>query len=125
MRRAAAAGAAAASTMLVLASPLKLCLVATVFHRPCPGCGLTRAAVAMLRGDFGRAFALHPLSLALVPLIAWMIAAHVMRYLRTGTPWKRDRIPRWAESVAAGVALLLVGVWVARFFGYCGGPVSV
>ena len=125
VRRAATAATAAALVTLVSASPFKLCLIATLFHVPCPGCGLTRAAVAMLRGDFGRAFALHPLSLALVPLTTWVISAQIVRYVRTGTPWKDSGIPRSAESIVAVVALMLIGVWIARFCGYLGGPVSI
>jgi len=125
LRRAEAVAAVAALTILALASPFRLCLVATLFHVPCPGCGLTRAAFAIARRDFAGAFALHPLSLALVPMIGWMVGAHVVRYVRTGTAWHDHSIPRWTEGLAAGIALLLVGVWVARFCGLWGGPVSV
>ncbi len=34
---------------------------------PCPGCGMTRAALALLRLDFADAFSWHPMIFAIVP----------------------------------------------------------
>jgi len=50
-----------------------LCFFQSFFGIPCPGCGSTRAAVALLRGRFTEAIAFHPLiplSLALLPYAA-------------------------------------------------------
>jgi hypothetical protein len=111
--------------LAVLASPLKLCVVAALVHVPCPGCGLTRAAFAMARGDLARAFALHPLSLVLVPMLAWIAASHALRYVRTGSAWTDAPTSRAHELTLAASALLLVVIWVARFCGFLGGPVPV
>src|SRR5262245_19726924 len=69
----------------LLVSPFKLCLVAALLHVPCPGCGLTRAAFAMARGDLAHAVALQPLSVVIVPMLAWIAATHALRYVRTGS----------------------------------------
>ncbi len=37
-----------------------LCPMVVVTGLPCPGCGLTRAGILLLRGDFAGAFRLHP-----------------------------------------------------------------
>ena len=118
--------AAAAVLVAVALSPVKLCLVARVFHVPCPGCGLTRATLAIARGDVMRALTLHPLSIVLVPVVGFVCAAHALRYVRTGSPWSRmTGRSRYAEGALATLALLLIAVWIARFFGWFGGPVAI
>ena len=111
--------------MATLFSPVKLCLMALVLRIPCPGCGLTRAALALLYGDVARAFALHPLSPLVVPLAAGLVTGQATRYVRSGTAFATGRLSLWIELTVAAVALLLVAIWAARFFGYFGGPVSV
>jgi hypothetical protein len=108
-----------------LLSPVKLCLMAVLLRVPCPGCGLTRAGMALLHGDVARATSFHPLAIVLVPLATLFVSVQAARYVRTGAAWSRTPLPRWVEAVAAALVAMLVVVWVARFFGYFGGPVSV
>jgi Protein of unknown function (DUF2752) len=107
------------------------CPFAELFGLPCPGCGLTRAAWALLRGDFRGALSLHPLSPLLVPVVAAAMGRLLFRYVM-GPPGagasRRLRRPvgaRWVDGVSALLALAVVGVWVARFFGAFGGPAQV
>lgn len=53
-----------------------LCPFALLTGTACPGCGLTRAGGALLRGDFSGAFAYHPLVfvVALWIAVAWGLA---------------------------------------------------
>jgi len=76
----------------------------------CPGCGMTRAAGSLLRGNVSEALRYHPL----VPLIllellgAWSIwAAHQAGWIR----WRHHR---WVDIVIGGTAALLVIVWIIR-----------
>lgn len=97
------------------------CPFAALLSLPCPGCGLLRAARRLLAGDLQGALHLHPLSPLLVPLVALSLG-----WLALGQP----RVPRRSLRVAGAVlfgllAVSLVGVWVARFFGVWGGPASV
>ena len=108
-----------------LFSPFKLCLMALVLRHPCPGCGMTRAAMALAHGDFTRALALHPLSPVMVPLIAGVLVQQGFAYIRTGARFGAGRVPRPLELLAAAMGLLLIAVWAARFFGLFGGPVSL
>src|SRR4051794_13966871 len=69
-RRAALAGVAAFGMAVVLYLELWRCPVAELLGVPCPGCGLTRAALALSQGDFAAALHLQPLSPLALPLAA-------------------------------------------------------
>lgn len=95
-----------------------LCPFAMAFGIPCPGCGLSRAAFALLRGDVHAALAVHPLSPIALPA-ALALALHVTS-ARPTVP-SRERA---VVALSAVLLVLLVAVWLARFAGAFGGPVS-
>jgi len=106
-----------------------VCPTALFFGIPCPGCGLTRATLALLHGDVGTALRLHPLVLVLTPLFAYALGVSLVDYVR-GVPAAPARLSAWFSDrtrYGAAFALLVValGVWGARFAGYFGGPVPV
>jgi hypothetical protein len=87
---------------------------------PCPGCGLTRATMALLSGDLAEALHWHPLVFVLAPILVFTIGRAMLigaGFLRADA-WKVP-MPQWGLVVFATV---LIGVWVARFAGYLGGP---
>jgi hypothetical protein len=76
----------------------------------CPGCGMTRAAGQLVRGNVVEALRYHPLVLLIVAelLGAWTIwMAH-----RAG--WIQWRHRRWVDVAIGGTAALLLGVWIIR-----------
>jgi hypothetical protein len=76
----------------------------------CPGCGMTRAAGQLVRGNVVEALRYHPLILLIVAelLGAWTIwMAH-----RAG--WIQWRHRRWVDIAIGATAALLVIVWVVR-----------
>jgi hypothetical protein len=116
--------------LLLLEVPL--CPWAGLLGRPCPGCGLTRAALALFGGHFAAAWRLHPFVYVVVPCAAVFAARTIVMAAgrrRTGgnQPVLRANGPRdRLLSVVAGIGLaLLLGVWIARAFGAWGGPVPV
>jgi hypothetical protein len=113
---------------IVVLERLPFCPMATVFGVPCPGCGLTRATLALLHGDVRGALALHPLVFVLAPLFAAAITSSAISHVRGRKPQHRPN-PWFASRSATRLgALLLVatlGVWGARFLGYLGGPAPV
>lgn len=102
------------------------CPTALLLHLPCPGCGMTRATLALLHGDFAGSIRFHPLALLILPSLATVFGVNTIVYVRTGSWGFVERQMGRAVTVLAGVVLALVfAVWVARFFGAFGGPVSV
>ena len=115
---------------LAIHTDFPLCPLASSFGIPCPGCGLTRATLALLHGDVRAALHFHPLVWLLAPVFALFVGAALLELLRPpGTgPWRASPI-RWrgrGTNVAAiAVLVLTLTVWLARFAGYFGGPAPV
>ena len=59
------------------------CFNKSVFGIECPGCGVQRALIALLRGEFVESFKLYP---ALVPIIAMLVllVVHLFYNLKHG-----------------------------------------
>ncbi len=87
-----------------------LCPYQFVTGHTCPGCGLTRAIGALLRGRWSEAVSLHPLAPVVVALVAAGCIAHVVA---------GDRVRRLVQSpvgyTAAGLlSVVFVATWVLR-----------
>lgn len=104
---------------------LPFCPLAYFAKTPCPGCGLSRASFAMLQGDFQGALALHPLVFVVSPLAMAIVALNVGSYLLRGRLFEMGPRAKWLEGLLLAVAVSMLLVWVARFFGAFGGPVAV
>src|SRR5947209_2461710 len=57
------------------------CLLRTIFHIPCPGCGMTRSMEAVWRGDMLSSVRYHPLGLPLFLLCALVLLIALLRTL--------------------------------------------
>jgi hypothetical protein len=107
---------------------LPFCPMASVLGVPCPGCGLTRATLALAHGDLLHALELHPLVLVLAPLFIWAMTSAALGYVRGPRDPRPVRLWLASRTVTALASLLMLatlGVWGARFLGYFGGPVQV
>jgi hypothetical protein len=119
-RRLALAVVMVSGVVLALYFELWHCPIAALFGVPCPGCGLTRAAAALLAFDLVRAFGSSPVSPLVLPWAAVAATDALIRFVRGAPPRAPGRRP-----MAVLLLTLLIGVWVARFFGAFGGPVRV
>jgi len=63
----------------------------------CPGCGVTRMCLALLRLDFAAAWRANPVLLALAPVLALSALLLAVQYIRTGSvrPSRRMNILLW------------------------------
>ncbi|MES1187080.1 MAG: DUF2752 domain-containing protein [Myxococcales bacterium] len=119
---------AASLFALAVRADFPLCPLASTFGVPCPGCGLTRASLALAHGDVRGALRLHPLVLLVAPLVATLLGAAAFDLLRDPALPRRRWLPWRARTMslaASALFVLTLGVWLARFAGYLGGPVPV
>ncbi|MFT3769982.1 MAG: DUF2752 domain-containing protein [Minicystis sp.] len=115
-----------AALAALVATGVPLCPIAAVTRHPCPGCGLTRAAIALAQGRFAEAVRLHPLAPVVVPLVVGSVAWAAIVYVRHGRwPGATGRAAGWIAAVGIAAWVLLTGVWLARFYGAFGGPAPV
>ena len=121
LRRAAFAGWLLAPVLAFTAATeashlgLVLCPFRFVTHLPCPGCGMTRALLALCQGDLHGAILAHPLSpfMALV-LGGWWINNLCAAYGLARPLRLPDAITRlWWLALIAVLAL-----WAVRLAGY-------
>lgn len=69
---------------------------------PCAGCGMTRAVIFVLTGQFARAFYMNPMAF---PLVLFALYCLFVRYVK-GRPVK---------GFAVGVIILCIGLLLAYF----------
>lgn len=103
------------------------CPVAALLHRPCPGCGMTRAVELLLRGRVRESIAMYPPVLPALTALVLLVVSTVSTTFSEGSPARAHRslLGRAAIALALVVYALAVVVWVARAFGALGGPVRV
>lgn len=112
---------------LPLILPSYRCPTAALTHRPCPGCGMTRAMLLLFKGDFGASFAMHALALPTSLAYAAFALTSVTSAWRAGAPWAvfEDKVGRRVLYALMGVMMLVFFLWLARSCGAFGGPVPV
>jgi len=90
------------------------CPVKAAFGIPCPGCGLTRASVALLRGEFATAFGLHAFApVLLLGVLAFAVAALLPAARRDAFAALVGRVERRTHVAYVVLAGLLV-YWSVR-----------
>jgi hypothetical protein len=113
----AVAGALLVGAAIVIPSPhvqLPLCVLKTLTGLPCPTCGLTRAVLAVSRGEVGRALFLNPLAVA-AGAVSALYLVYAIAVLLLRLPRLRPRVSPTDARLArvTGLALVLANwVWL-------------
>ncbi len=87
-----------------------VCPFALCTGMACPGCGMTRAASHLIRGDLGLALRYHPL----VPMTALALVAGWGWYVLRLTGSVRPLSQRTLNLILIGSSVALLAVWLAR-----------
>jgi hypothetical protein len=87
-----------------------LCPFALMTGTACPGCGMTRAASLLIRGDVGGAIGYHPL----IPLIAILAIGGWTWFLLVRSGRARPPTSQTVNAMLITTGVLLVAVWLAR-----------
>lgn len=87
-----------------------VCPLALFTGTACPGCGMTRAASRLLRGDLGAAMSFHPL----VPAIIVVALGGWVWFLLRKTGRVQPLSNRVLNGILIAILTGLVAVWIAR-----------
>jgi hypothetical protein len=90
------------------------CPVAHTLGIPCPGCGLSRATVAFLRGDWHAAFALHLYAPVFVLVLALCASASLLPARPRATLVNTVAAVERRTGLGAALTVGLVVYWLAR-----------
>jgi hypothetical protein len=93
---------------LMVPDLLPRCRFRALTGLPCPTCGTSHAAVAMLQAHLGEALAANPLvtALALLVLLGGLAAPFWVLLARRRLPSPPDHVPRWALVAILALTLL-------------------
>ena len=100
-------------------SPAEVSLIPCVFHSltelVCPGCGMTRACIALVQGKFGAAWCYHPFSF----LVVGLAIAAAFFPMRLKSTWTRCPPATQNLIVISGI-ILCVSIWLIRIGNFGG-----
>jgi len=127
MLRAAGVAAVWALAILPVATGWQRCAIATLLHRPCPGCGMTRAILLLADGRVEESLRMHALAVPMLLMGVFFMLSTVWTTFAIGTPLTlyRGRLGRVTLAAMVIVYGAAFALWGARCFGFFGGPVPV
>ena len=113
--------------VFLLASAHVPCGFARIFRMPCPGCGSTRAMLALAHGDLASVVRYNPIAPLMTLVITVLVVQAFSSLVATGT---FKRVGDGGVGVFLSRGAIVIGVvefviWAARFGGFLGGPVPV
>lgn len=76
----------------------------------CPGCGITRMCLSLMRLDFKAAWSYNPVIMCMLPIGAVLSFNGVKRYIVTG----KNDTPKWENSILIVMILILFIYGIVR-----------
>lgn len=122
------AGLGVAIALLLLLGAFPTCVFKLAVGAPCPGCGLTRATLALLRLDLAEVWRLHPLAPLISPLFGWLLLRPLAVRIGWVSPEAGLLRGRTLTMTIVAVVLAMWILYAARLAGALGGhpdPVSL
>lgn len=83
-----------------------MCWVQATSGFPCPGCGSTRAAFALLEGDIAGALVWHPLILLSFAVMPYLAVRHSV--------FSHKKVSNAEKYIFIGIGVLYIGVFAVR-----------
>ena len=125
--RALSAAIAAAFCVWLTVGPWLSCPMVSLFHRPCPTCGIRRALFLLVHGRIAESLTLQPLALPALLCFYALADAAISGALAGATPFdlQRQARGRTTLAMAALVLTLLLLLWALRAAGHLGGAIAI
>ena len=76
------------------------CLFKTITHFDCPGCGMQRSIILLMKGDLSGSFMMFPALIPIILLFAFL-SVHVMARIRNGA-----NILKYTYILCAGIIMV-------------------
>ena len=76
------------------------CMFKAVTHFDCPGCGLQRSFILLIKGDVLSSFIMYPALIPVILLFSFLII-HLVRHIKNGTA-----ILKYAYIFCAGIIMV-------------------
>lgn len=96
--------------------PFDKCPTKLAFGVPCPGCGLTRACLALFTGQFSESLFYHPLAIIFGPLFLVALGRPALVSVGVISREAPDPLGKVSGWVWGAMAVALVSVWFVRVY---------
>ncbi len=84
------------------------CFIRALTGIECPGCGVTRMLIALIRLDFKASFGFNPVVFCALPFLAICFGAQAVKFIKTG----KNDLALWQNIIIwmISAALLIFGI---------------
>lgn len=87
------------------------CIVNKLTGYYCPGCGGTRACMALFKGNVVRSFCCHPVVPYAAALYVWFMITHTVEYVSKG---KIKAGMRYSDKYLKGALWIILFQWIIK-----------